>query len=129
MPTAAPSDTPTLPPEPTAPATSAVSPSASAGPVSWTTTATQYRDMDGQQFEYDCPPDGVADTIWGTDVYTDDSSVCTAAVHVGLITLADGGSVTIEMRPGRDSYEPSTRNGIESQSWGPWSSSFVLVEP
>jgi hypothetical protein len=81
------------------------------------------------QFDYDCPPAGVADTIWGTDVYTDDSSVCTAAVHSGLITLAEGGAVTIEMRPGRDSYAPSTRNGIESLAWGQWSSSFRFVEP
>ena len=39
-------------------------------------------------------------TIYGTDVYTDDSSVCTAAVHDGKITIADGGTVTVEIRPG-----------------------------
>jgi hypothetical protein len=71
----------------------------------------------------------VEDTVWGTDTYTDDSSVCTAAVHAGLITLASGGPVTFEMRPGLDSYEASTRNGIASRSWGVWSSSFVFVTP
>lgn len=83
--------------------------------------------MEGQQITYDCPPAGEPHSVWGTDVYTDDSSVCTAAVHAGVITLDDGGSVTIEMRPGQDSYEASEQNGIESGSWGSWHGSFVVV--
>jgi len=69
----------------------------------------------------------MAGAVWGTDVYTDDSSVCTSAVHAGLITLASGGSVTIEMRPGQTSYEGSTRNGIISSPYGSWGGSYVLL--
>ena len=66
-------------------------------------------------------------TVWGTDVYTHDSSVCTAAVHVGRITLASGGTVTIEMRPGQASYLGSTRNGITSNSYGAWGCSVAVL--
>ena len=94
----------------------------------WRANATPHRGMDGQQFEYECPAGGEPDTVWGTDVYTDDSSVCTAAVHVGLITLEEGGTVTIEIRPGEDSYESSERNGIETSPYPAWGGSFVVVD-
>jgi len=94
----------------------------------WRANATPHRGMDGEQFEYECPAGGEPDTVWGTDVYTDDSSVCTAAVHVGLITLEEGGTVTIEIRPGEDSYESSERNGIESSPYPAWGGSFVVVD-
>ena len=64
---------------------------------------------------------------WGEDVYTDDSSVCTAAVHAGVITVVEGGTVTIEIRPGVDSYEGTTRNGIMTRSYPAWEGSFVVV--
>ena len=108
------------------------SPTPSVTPVTedpWSATAGQYRGQDGQQFDYDCPAGGTADTVWGTDVYTDDSSVCTAAVHAGVITLGDGGMVTIEIRPSEDSYDASEANGISAQSYGGWGGSFVIVPP
>ena len=65
--------------------------------------------------------------MWGTDVYTDDSSICTAAVSAGLITFQAGGSVTIEIRQGQSSYAGSTRNGVTSKGYGSWNGSFVFV--
>jgi hypothetical protein len=95
----------------------------------WARTAVAHRADVGGRFDYECPSDGVPDVIWGTDVYTDDSSVCTAAVHAGAITVADGGQVTIEMRAGQDAYQASERNGIESLRYGRWPGSFVIVAP
>jgi hypothetical protein len=66
--------------------------------------------------------------VWGTNIYTDDSSVCTAAVHGGLITLAKGGKVKIEMRDGQPSYRGSTRNGIKSNKYPAWTGSFIVVD-
>jgi hypothetical protein len=94
----------------------------------WRTTVADRRGSDGDQFEYDCPAGGQPDDVWGTDVYTDDSSVCTAAVHAGAITVEEGGTVLIEIRPGEDEYEASSRNGIESLGYGPWGGSFVVVD-
>ncbi|MEL6614222.1 MAG: LCCL domain-containing protein [Bacteroidota bacterium] len=89
----------------------------------WAATATSLRG-EGGTATYTCPPGGTARTIWGTDLYTDDSSVCTAAVHSGLITLASGGEVTIWLSEGADSFSASARHGIESNSYGPWSHGF-----
>jgi hypothetical protein len=97
------------------------------GGTTWTDTATPFRGRDGARFVYSCPSYGTAGAVWGTDVYTDDSSVCTAAVHAGRITLAGGGTVTIEIRPGEESYAGSARNGVTSSSWGSWVGSFVIV--
>jgi len=95
--------------------------------MGWNANATAFRGRNGARFVYTCPKYGAASNVWGTDVYTDDSSVCTAAVHAGRITLAGGGSVTIEMRPGQDSYAGSTRNGITSSAYPKFGGSFVIV--
>ena len=81
------------------------------GGSGWGANASHLRGQNGKRFAYTCPAGGGAGTVWGSGTYTDDSSVCTAAVHAGLITLAGGGTVTIEIRPGLPSYTGSTRNG------------------
>jgi hypothetical protein len=92
--------------------------------ANWTDDASEYRGRNGSQFQYRCPAGGTASAVWGTDVYTDDSSVCTAAVHAGRITFAQGGVVTFEIRPGQSSYAASTRNGVASGPWDQWVGSF-----
>jgi hypothetical protein len=77
--------------------------------------------------EITCEPEFELGSIWGTDVYTDDTDVCTAAAHAGAITRVSGGVVTIEIRPGLDHYEGSERNGIESGTFPEWGGSFVIV--
>ena len=95
--------------------------------ISWYQSVTEYRGKNGQRVLLACPANGSARTIYGSDVYTDDSSVCTAAVHAGLITFESGGTVTIEIRPGENSYASTTRNGVKSTSYGAWRGSFVFV--
>jgi beta-lactamase regulating signal transducer with metallopeptidase domain len=65
-------------------------------------------------------------TVWGTDVYTDDSTVGAAAVHAGLLKDGESGQLRIIPMPGRDHYDSSTRNGVTSQPWGQWGGSFRL---
>ena len=90
--------------------------------------ATEYRGRNGEAMSYRCPAPGSANPIWGTDVYTDDSSVCTAAVHAGVITLETGGSVMIRVREGVGNYPGTTQNGVTSQAWDRmWDGSFELV--
>ncbi|XP_075040093.1 uncharacterized protein LOC142099985 [Mixophyes fleayi] len=81
--------------------------------------------------EVKCPPGCEEETeseVWGSDIYTDDSSLCRAAIHSGALTN-DGGTSFIEKRPGQDSYEASTKNGIESDDCEEWSGSFVFITP
>lgn len=95
--------------------------------VTWSLSAIDYRGEDGLEITYDCPPDGVLGSVWGTGTYTDDSSVCTAAVHFGLITRAGGGPVVIEISPGLEAYDASTANGVTSSAYGPWNGSFTFT--
>jgi LCCL domain-containing protein len=93
----------------------------------WTTSAATCGGDLGDQFLFQCPPGGRDSGIYGTDTYTNDSLVCVAAVHAGLISIAAGGSVTIQLTPGLNTYVASTRNGVASSSWGSWPASFVFV--
>lgn len=68
------------------------------------------------------------DDIWGggNGPYTDDSNICQAAVHAGVITK-DGGNVTIVPTAGCDSYLGVTKNGITSKSEGAaWPGSYYF---
>lgn len=96
--------------------------------ISWEKTAASWDQTPGYAVEATCAANGTLGSVWGTDLYTADSSVCTAAVHAGLIDLRAGGPVKLEMRPGASSYEGSTRNGVESKQYGEYGSSFAFVE-
>jgi hypothetical protein len=113
---------PTTPPPPPPPPGGATA-------VTWYTTTKEFLNRpNGQRFSVSCPPyPGETISIWGTDVYTFDSGVCLAGVHVGVITLQHGGTVTIEMRPGQSLYPATVRNGISSQGYGQYDRSFAVV--
>jgi hypothetical protein len=63
--------------------------------------------------------------VWGTDIYTDDSNICRAALHAGAIGR-QGGIITVWHRPGRSSYRGSYRNGVETRNYGRWGGSFEV---
>ncbi|MCZ7544259.1 MAG: LCCL domain-containing protein [Anaerolineae bacterium] len=69
---------------------------------------------------------GCAESLWGTDVYTDDSSVCTAARHAGVIAET-GGFVTVTVVEGQETYTGSVQNGVESWDYGSWDRSFSVA--
>jgi hypothetical protein len=94
----------------------------------WARTASEFRDRVGETVDVECPPDGVLGSLWGTNTYTDDSSICTAAVHAGLITVEDGGEVTIEILEGQDEYLAAESNGVESKVFGPFEGSFSFPD-
>jgi len=101
---------------------------AAPGGDAWTRNAVEHRGKDGERVEVDCTPDGRIGTVWGTNTYTDDSSICSAAVHVGLVTVEDGGSVTIEIAAGEQEYFGSESNGVTSQDFGPYAGSFTFPD-
>ncbi len=87
-----------------------------------------FSDEDGT-FVVTCPAKMAGDesTVWGTDIYTNDSSVCLAAAHAGVITLADGGTVQVTMLPGEESYTGTERNGVTTLDYGEWGDSFSVA--
>lgn len=98
-------------------------------PTTWAANASSLNGTDGKTFTLACSAGGTAHSVWGSDIYTTDSSICTAAVHSGLITYQQGGSVTIEVRPGRPVYGCSERNGVTSSCYGPYRQSFSFKTP
>lgn len=96
--------------------------------INWFTQANSLGARSGERFTYICPANGsLSGFLAGTDSYKDDSSVCKAAVHSGLITLQAGGPVTVQFQPGAQSYAASTRNGVSSDRSGAWKGSFVFA--
>ena len=93
------------------------------GPCPYNLTA--YRGQNNTQVSCSCGP-VVPSAVWGTGIYTDDSSVCTAAAHAGTIPMS-GGSVIAIILPGQASYQGSTKNGITSFAYGQWYGSFVTA--
>ncbi|NER00774.1 MAG: hypothetical protein F6K30_29445 [Cyanothece sp. SIO2G6] len=81
--------------------------------ISWQETAVPYRGERGDRTFY-CPAAGQLGPLWGSDLYADDSSICTAAVHAGLITVMDGGAIAIRLLPGTINYPSSSQNDVSS---------------
>lgn len=96
--------------------------------IDWSTNATDWEQDIGARYTIDFPPGGDASSVWGTTVYTSDSSIGTAAVHAGLISFDTGGRVTIEIVEGQMSYEGSSRYGVDSSSYEAWGGSFKFVK-
>ncbi len=66
---------------------------------------------------------GGAASVWGSGPYTGDSSICTAALHAGVVDPS-GGPVRVIPSAGLDSYEGSSANGVTTRDWGSFGSSF-----
>ena len=67
-------------------------------------------------------------SIWGTDTYTDDTNLGTAAVHAGLLKPGQTGVVQVTILPGQSSYSAGTRNGIAANAYGPWQGSYRMTQ-
>jgi len=72
----------------------------------------------GQDFGYACPPNGKSGAVFGSDTYgiVSQTSICTAAVHSGLITFKSGGNVTIRIIRHKGVLLSTDRNNIVSYS-------------
>ena len=90
-----------------------------------TPTLEHLRDQVGRTINIDLTG-STEGSVWGSGVYTDDSSLPAAAVHAGALQSGERGRVAVTILPGRDHYDSSTRNGVSSGSWGSWQGSFRI---
>lgn len=90
-------------------------------------SAQSYRGQIGKQLAVTCEPGFSLASVWGTDVYTDDSDICSAAVHAGMISQAGGGTVVIAIAEGQPGYVGSERNGVTSSDWSAWPGGYYFV--
>ena len=56
-------------------------------------------------------------SVYGTEIYTYDSALATAAVHAGVLEMGQTGVVKVTTLPSHPSYVGSTRHGITSSNW------------
>lgn len=67
-------------------------------------------------------------TVWGTNIYSDDSHLSAAAVHAGVVRVGEMKSVQVQILPGMSGYQASIRNGVTSSFYGAWEGSYVFVD-
>jgi hypothetical protein len=96
------------------------------GPETWSRTGLVFQLPVGEQLTVPCAAGGPTTSVWGTGPFTGDSSVCTAAVFAGLITVDDGGDVTFEMTEGEDFYDDGTANGVTTSGYGSYDQIFTV---
>ncbi len=65
-------------------------------------------------------------TLIGTKIYTDNSFICIAAIHMGIINDL-GGEVTFKLELGKNHYKGSNGFGIVSKTYGPHVRSFQFL--
>jgi hypothetical protein len=64
--------------------------------------------------------------VFGTDTYTQNSSICSAAVHSGKYKTEGGAAVEIVMKAGAEKYVGSEKNGVTSMDFGKYDASFTV---
>ena len=64
----------------------------------------------------------------GGEGYPTSSSVCSAAVHAGQISVTQGGNVIILIQAGKSAYSGTVKNGVTSQAAGASKASFVFTK-
>ena len=64
--------------------------------------------------------------LWGTDVYTGDSSIRAAAVHAGLVKPGETSVVRVAVVAPPAQFSGCVRNGVTSHDFGRYGSAYRL---
>jgi hypothetical protein len=67
---------------------------------------------------------GGSGAVWGTDVYTLDSTLSVAAVHAGVLRSGQSGIIRVTIVGPQNAFEGSVRNGITTSGWGQFPGGF-----
>jgi len=65
--------------------------------------------------------------LWGTDVYTGDSSLAMAAVHAGLVKPGESAVVRVTSVAPPADFKGSSRHGVQSHDFGRYGSAYTLA--
>ncbi|MCF3651848.1 LamG-like jellyroll fold domain-containing protein [Synoicihabitans lomoniglobus] len=86
-----------------------------------------YRNRVGQSLQFSITG-ALSGSVWGSGIYTDDSSLAKAAVHAGVVSPGQTKTVTVNIVAGQSSYPASTANGVTTSSWGAWGGSYSFAD-
>ena len=95
-------------------------------PCSAPANAQSYRSQKGSIFYFQVMGAN-SGALYGTDIYTDDSSIACASVHAGLLAVGQIGVIQLTIVEGKSVYTGSTRNGVKSSDSSIWGGSYTLV--
>jgi hypothetical protein len=88
-------------------------------------TLVAFRGQNGKSFLFEITGQNTG-SVWGTGLYTDDSSLATVAVHAGIVKVGQKAVVKVTILPGEQQYTGSDRNGITSSDFGDWAGSYRI---
>ena len=66
-------------------------------------------------------------SVYGTDIYTDDSDISTAAVHAGVLRVGETKTIIVKILRDQESYVGSIQNVISSLSYVSWQGSYSFI--
>ncbi len=82
----------------------------------------------GKSYACTCTSNAEPGVIYGTMLYSNDSYICTAATHTGLIANETAGKIIVQMIESPPVFRGTTQNGIKSTVWPkPTASAFRLT--
>jgi len=90
-------------------------------------TLVGYRGQQCSTFEFNVTGRTTGGAVWGTDEYTDDSTLAIASVHAGMLAAGETGVVRVQLTLGSSSYVGSTRNGVTTFNYGSWPYSYSFL--
>jgi hypothetical protein len=64
--------------------------------------------------------------LWGTGIYTGDSSIAVAAVHAGLVKPGQAAVIKVTAVPPLNAYKGSVQNGVTSHAFARYGSAYRL---
>jgi hypothetical protein len=68
-------------------------------------------------------------SVYGTGIYTTDSSLATAAVHAGVLKSGETGVVRVTMINSPAAFTATSQNGVTSYPWGPYPAAYQIHIP
>ena len=71
----------------------------------------------GKAYLCACPAQAEAAPVFGSDVYAENSGICSAAVHAGMLKQEVPGQVLFHVIASPPVFKGATRNGVKSEVW------------
>jgi hypothetical protein len=87
-----------------------------------------YEQKIGETFSFSVTGSAAGGSIWGTDIYTTDSRLGTAAVHAGVLKDGETAVIKVKIVAAQGSYAGSAKNGVTSSNYGNYGGSYEFVK-
>lgn len=71
----------------------------------------------GNTYACMCPSSPPAAAIYGAAVYSNDSNICVAAIHAGVLRKGVNGRVVLQVVSSPPVFQGKTQSGIKSEVW------------